>query len=238
MPRSVAGQRQVVRDFGTCLLFNGSAGKMAASQWSTAIINVSMSCWFKSSNYKRSRQPIIGNGTFNNNGYGLSLSGNGTTDGSIWILNQNVGWIDCGFKVQDNKWHHIMLTIDGSNLTIVYLDGVSRYSATNVLGVPAGGSVLAGDNTAVFLGLLDDARFYTRNLSSTEVSDLYYGIEPSPGPANWYKLDEGSGTTATDSGSSPKNGTITTGTYSTNVFMKPRTASGTRTLVDTRSFMT
>lgn len=225
IPRTLAGQRQVVRNFGTCVSLNGVSGQVTSAVWSTANTNITMSCWFKSSNYKKNRQPIISNGTSNTSqhGYAIELSGNATTDGSIMLLDHNVAWRDCSFKVQDNNWHHIVLTIDGSNNAFVYLDGVSRFTGTPTLGIPSSVSLVGSDDGGVFSGLLDEARFYTSKLTATEVTNLFYGIEPQTTPTNWYKYDEGSGTTGNDSGSAPKTATLVSATYSSDVFMIPRT---------------
>jgi len=237
MSRTTAAQRHIVRDFGTCVRVPGGASSscstLANGVWTTAKTNVSMGAWFRTSNYKTDRQPIISNGlsAASNTGYALILSGNGTTDGSIYILNHNVVWIDAGFKVQDSSRHHIMLTVDGSGNAVIYLDGISRYTGTPPIGNPSANSNIGNDGAANFFGLIDDARFYSRQLTSTEVLNLYYGIEPSPGPINWYKFDEGSGATASDSGSSAKTATIDGYTYSTDVFMKPRTTAAQRQVV-------
>lgn len=230
MARNAPMARQIVRDFGTCLLFNGTSAKVASSVWSSAINTISMGAWFKTRNYRQNRQPIVsnGNGDVGGGGYALVVSGDTSTDGSLYLLNHNTAWISLGAKVQDDKWHHIILTIDASDNTKVYLDGVQIFSAgSQTLGNPATNSYVGTDNTASgwFNGFIDEVRFYTRALSATEVTDLFYGIEPSSTSfANWYKYDEGSGTSATDSKGSAT-GTITAATYSTAVFMKPRNAA-------------
>lgn len=220
--------RQLVRNFVTSLSTNTTGRVLTASLWAAVKINFSMGVWFKSNDYRVNGQVTMTNG-FNTTGYGIYLSGNATTDGSIMLVNLGVGWIDCGFKVQDNNWHQIMLTVGGSGNAVVYLDGVSRYTGTPTIGTPATRSGFFTDGFGQFKGLLDEGRFYSRELSGAEVSSLFYGGEPSPGPANWYKFNEGSGTTALDSGTNPLNGTAVGGTYptySTDVFIL-----GVRTLI-------
>lgn len=208
--------------------FNG-AGFAFSTLWTTAIKNVSLGAWFKTKNPSQTSQPIIVNGN-TSAGYGIEFTG-----GTIQIINLGVGFTNTTAKIIDTNWHHVFMTLDNSNALVVYLDGVSVYSGSLTPSVPATNSLLGFDGFTSLYGKIDDARCYTRPLSAAEVTNLYYGIEPSPGPANWYKLDEGSGTTATDSGSAAKNGTISTATYSTDVFMVARTVAGSRTVAGARS---
>lgn len=237
MARSATSNRQVIRDFGTSIAVPGGSNAyistLSNGVWSTAKTNITMSAWFKSFDYRVNRQCIISNGTSagGGHGYALILSGSGDVDGSMYLLNHNVAWIALNFKVQDNKWHQIMLTIDGSNNAVVYLDGVSRYTGTPTLGTPDNNSNFGTDGVGRFYGLLDEGRFYARKLSATEASDLYFGREPVPGPANWYKFDEGSGSTVNDSGSNPIAGASSLTDYSTNVFIKARSAASNRVAV-------
>jgi len=221
--------RHLIRNFGTCLNSAGAAtiAAVTSAPWSTAKTNLSMGAWYKSPNYKTNRQLIITNGNGSVAGYGLYISGDVTTDGSVYILNHNVAWNTCGFKVQDNVWHHYFLTIGASNDVTVYVDGVSRYTGTPTLGTPSGLSGFFNDGTVVTRGKVDDGRYYSSTLTADQVTNLYYGIEPPVTPTNWYKFDEGSGTSGTDSGSSPKTLGASGNTfpsYSSDVFMTSRTA--------------
>lgn len=228
--------RQLQRDFVTCLAFNGSSSKVTSTIWSTATNNVTVSAWFRTSNWKTANQCIWLNGSNvggTGRGYGLFLNGNSVTDGTMYLLDPFFTWYSMSFKVQDNNWHHIVMTRTSGNLTTVYLDGVQRYQGSPTFHTPITGSFIGHDNgTTYFLGLIDDVRFFTTSLSSTDAIGLYYGNDPTTLPTNKYLLDEGSGTTAIDSGSSPKNGTIANATYSTNVFMKPRSVASGRLLVE------
>lgn len=204
------------------LLFNGTSDKVATALWSNATNTFSFGSWFKSTDYTRNRQPIITNGSGaggSDRGYALVLSGSATIDGSMFLLNHVIAWIDLGFKVQDNNWHHIFLTRDASNNTSVYLDGVLKYTGTPTLNTPTANSYIGSDGgTGFFKGYVDDARYYNSQLSSNQVMEIYGRhsfFNPSVTPLNWYKFDEFTGTDATDSGSSVKNGTITGATYST-----------------------
>jgi len=64
-----------------------------------------------------------------------------------------------------------------------------------------------------FNGSLDDIRIYNRALSASEVAVLYNGgagrtDNPSSGIVGWWKMNDGSGQTVTDSSGSGNNGTL------------------------------
>ena len=127
--------------------------------------------------------------------------------------------------LNDGNWHHIASTVNYSNGDVkFYKDGVesatiqtwgSTYStaklqvigaATSAAVYPYGGFV---DEFAVFESLLTPTEIST---IATAPSDL-----STYNPVAWYRFEEGSGTTAIDSGTGGNNGTISGATYSTDV---------------------
>ena len=149
--------------------------------WSTNTAAWSMGGWFKSNDYTTSNQTIISNGDGGGSfrGYALVLSGNGTTDGSMYLLNHQIAWGNLGFKVQDNNWHHIIFTVSADgNTNKCYLDGVLRFTGGNAsLGTPSGSSFIGSVSTGIyfFKGVLDEMVYWTRELSSAEDTSLYNG---------------------------------------------------------------
>lgn len=86
---------------------------------------------------------------------------------------------------------------------------------------------------------MDDVRIYNTVLDVTTIQNMYYGIVPANTNLKaWYKLDEGSGTTADDSSGNSNTGTISNATYSSSVFMTSRSTAGDRTIAGTRSTVT
>jgi hypothetical protein len=82
--------------------------------------------------------------------------------------------------VNDNKWHHVVFTTTdggaGSNNQVLYVDGVSRSTATETANGYASRMWIASDVnglTANLKGTLDDFRFYSRVLSISEIKQLY-----------------------------------------------------------------
>jgi hypothetical protein len=107
--------------------------------------------------------------------------------------------------VNDGKWHHVVGVYTGSALQI-YVDGVLSNS------VASSGSIHANDRAVRigansqglarnFDGSIHDARIYNRSLSAADVAKLYGFI------GHW-KLDQTTGTTATDSSLAASHGTV------------------------------
>jgi len=145
---------------------------------------------------------------------------------------------DLGNIAGDGLWHHLMICVDLNRTSRqeakFYLDGVEQTVATAgyfaattfpsepsplAIGHRLGSDFLDGsvDELAFWIGtdLYDDAK----------VAEIYNGGEPSdltnlptvPAPTTWYRFEEGSGTTISDSAGS-ENGTIqNNGTFSTDV---------------------
>lgn len=125
---------------------------------------------------------------------------------------------DMAAALTTNQWHHVAATLDGTTLRC-YVDGVP-FGTTGAW--PAGKTIrlsphhvrLGGREDGKFLtGVLDDVRIYDRGLSAAEIQQLSHDCGGTCGnwPANlvaWWKLDEGSGSTAADSSGSGHTGTL------------------------------
>ena len=121
-----------------------------------------------------------------------------------------------------NQWQNLILIRNSSNVVIAYLNGVAwSTSATTsaTLTINAIGQILSFDGFGYNGGLDEFAVFNTDQ--SSNVSSIYNSGIPgdlsSLSPLLWYRFEEGSGTTATDSGTGGNNGTISGATYSTDV---------------------
>ncbi len=128
-----------------------------------------------------------------------------------------------------NQWIHVSATIDkGNDVAKIFINGnlvktcndsmdsKTFYDPVN-FGVTMsskgdGGSDLGG----IFWGYMDDIRVYDRTLTDTEISEIYDSNIISDLIHHW-KLDETSGTTATDSVGS-NNGTLSSGLNAGNDF--------------------
>jgi hypothetical protein len=138
--------------------------------------------------------------------------------------------------VNDGQWHHIAITKSGTTV-VFYIDGSSSGGGTLSAGNTFTGTVESrigsdkGDNTALYTGLVDEIRLYNTVLSSGQVSTLSVKGDVQTGLIDRYKLDEGTGTTATDS-SGANTGTISGTSWVTGIIP---TGTGVRTAASART---
>jgi hypothetical protein len=108
------------------------------------------------------------------------------------------------------RWYHIAAVFDDTdNSYSVYIDGKLRTSGISPVDlVPQSAGVLSfGTRTGTtdfWNGALRDVRIYSRKLAATEIAEL-------SGLVGYWKLDETSGTTASDSSGAGNDGTYTNG---------------------------
>jgi hypothetical protein len=80
----------------------------------------------------------------------------------------------------NNEWHHIVCVYSSSAGKKLYIDGTERASNSTTGTLTSGSQALwmgryAGATGYEFIGRLDELAFFNKALSSTEVSNLYYG---------------------------------------------------------------
>ncbi len=170
------------------------------NSWSGAY---SFSFWFKTSS--TSQQRILYGGNSSNM---LYLESNalsfrpGTTSGRSWNT----------ANASNNSWHHFVLTVDGSTVTLYY-DGVAL--SPSIAGTMGGtfSQTLFNDSVAGLAGSFDEFLFYTKELESSDVTTLYGAGAPLQVTDYTdvyaaYHLNELSGTTLTDSSGNGRNLTL------------------------------
>ncbi|MFB7609975.1 LamG-like jellyroll fold domain-containing protein [Streptomyces gardneri] len=150
----------------------------------------------------------------------LVIDAEGKLRGHFWT-GPSAGWpVMGGVKVNDNKWHHTVLT-GGPTGQSLYLDGVKLGSQSgtvkpetlNYAYLGGGYSSEAWDSqapaTRYFSGQLDEAAFYSKELTAQTVADhfkartrlvsgngdQYEGVVMADAPAGYWQLDESGGTT-------------------------------------------
>ncbi len=139
--------------------------------------------------------------------------------------------------IKYNKWEHVLVTWDGSMTAAnvhIYVNGVevsyttttdgAGRSADTTLPIRIGNEA---DTIRTFDGSIDEVRVYNRVLSAGEIQSLYdlgssdkvnSSVSQNQGTgrldsglAGYWKLDDATGTTATDSSTNANNGTLTNG---------------------------
>ncbi len=117
--------------------------------------------------------------------------------------------------LSDNQWNHIAASRDGSGNVMIYVNGIFVGSGVdNDTGANANGLSIGGyppPSTYKYEGKLDDVRIWNITRTEAEIratmNSTLSGSET--GLIAYYKFDEGSGTTLTDSTSNGNNGTLT-----------------------------
>src|ERR1044071_1728252 len=132
-------------------------------------------------------------GGSNPDAWGLSISGNGTVGAVLHkasVATVNIFAGD-GAIVNDGQWHHVAVVFNRAGNIVRYVDGIatgtpyslaslSGQSVDNVNQLRIGARDQAGYEV-YFLGAIDDARVYSRALTSGEVAALA-GVPPPPPP--------------------------------------------------------
>lgn len=161
---------------------------------------ITLTCWIKTPAFTRAWQALVTKG---DDSYRLcrAVIGNSVYLG---LDGTSVGGFESAAQVADNEWHHIAGVYDGSEASL-YIDGVLDTS------VPATGQInssshrlFIGENAQTrgryFKGLMDEVRVYNVALSESSVVKAMQGIvESTTVPVAHWKLDETSGTIASDS---------------------------------------
>ena len=152
--------------------------------------------------------------------YQVQVQSSGTARFVIFKSGSVVELVTGTTLVNDGNWHHIMGVNDGTDLKI-YVNGILE--ATDLGG---GGTIQNGTanfnigrrqgnttNELEFLGNIDEVAIWNSD-QSANVSSIYNGGIPTDlstySPLSWWRF-EGTGTTATDSGSGGNDGTLTNG---------------------------
>ncbi len=116
--------------------------------------------------------------------------------------------------IPQNQWSHVAVTYDGSQISL-YVNGVADatgYPSTNTTGttfrIGTGGN--SPPVTEYFKGGIDEVRVWDYNRSQAEIvgsmNKCLNGAEP--GLVGYYKMEEGTGTTANDNSFSAASGTM------------------------------
>lgn len=239
--RTVGVQRQSTQNFPASLSFNGLTSNVVLTQNSGLPI-FSQSGYSVYGKFKNFVGPTVqalyaeGNTGSNNQLFSISLNQIGTTPIVTVRNNANVAQVNAvtgNTRLIMNTWHDF-LWVDNNGVCTLYIDGVadtnSAFSYT-----PAGpytfntsaiGEVNRGTPVNFYKGMLSDFRLFSTALNPVQAAILHQsGINPV-NPVAQLPLTEGTGTTALDISSNGNNGTVTNGTYTSDVPSKVRTSVG------------
>jgi hypothetical protein len=202
---TIVGATYVAGRFAGALSFNGSnnyvfaseaqAGGTTGSGLDIGTRDWTVSAWVKTtvSGMVITKMGFVGGA--NPDGWGMTVSGNGTVGA---VLHKSGGgtiniFAGDGAAVNDGQWHHIAVVFSRAGNLVRYVDGAAtgtQYSLSSLNGqsidntrqLRIGARDQSGDEI-YFNGLLDDIRVYSRGLSVAEIAALA-GVEP-PKPPLW-----------------------------------------------------
>jgi hypothetical protein len=202
---SITGAVYVTGWSNTALSFNGfnsyafipdiSAGGTAGAGLDMGARDWTVAAWIDTTNSGMVVTKMGYVGGSNPDGWGLSISGNGTV-GAV-LHKSNVGTINIfagdGKLVNDGQWHHVAVVFNRTADMVRYVDGaatgtqysllaVSGQSLDNTNQLRIGARDQSGDEV-YFKGDIDDARVYARALGPEEIAALA-GVQP-PKPPPW-----------------------------------------------------
>jgi len=201
---TIIGATYVAGRFGGALSFNGANNYVFASDAQSGGISGSgldvgtrdwtVAAWIKTtaSGMVATKMGFVGGA--NPDGWGMSVSANGTV-GAV-LHKSGVGTVNIfagdGTVVNDGQWHHIAVVFNRGANMIRYVDGapsgsqnslafLSGQSLDNTMQIRIGARDQPGDEV-FFNGLIDDVRIYARALSGSEIA-AFAGVSPPPPPA-------------------------------------------------------
>jgi hypothetical protein len=219
--------RLKVRDFGTCLRFNGSSAFVAIP--SAAPLEIagdrSVTCWVR-----MAKPPTAGGFVYffrkvtgSHISWGVYQQ---TLHGSIRAeIYDGTHDPDVGSDINrtDGRWHFAALCIKAGQTVKLYVDGVLDASAADTtVGSLAGNAAIIIGNPN-FSGEIDEPRVFASELTQAQVQDLYYNgvVDRSVLRGEWL-FNEGAGAVVLDSSGNGNDGAITDAVYSSNVPMRSR----------------
>ncbi|MFO7872656.1 MAG: LamG domain-containing protein, partial [Candidatus Undinarchaeales archaeon] len=206
---TVTGATQVSGKFGDALNFDGDNDYVNVGKFQNT--PTFFSAWIKP-NVQSGYSGIAIEGYYYGSSKGWFTRYSSSTEKVYFAINNNSGdlttW-DSGAVAPPNKWHHIIVGFDDTNVYI-YVNGIEHVNTTHGFDMPlefANRDLLIG--RAGYMGgdymngSIDDVAIYNRALSSEEVQDLYDGAVAK------YTTDINSGTSETISIYNTTHGNLT-----------------------------
>lgn len=197
--------------YGNALKFVAGSSQYArsgANVGSPSVDNFSMVCWVKVAAYGAGDTFLFQNGANDARGMGMFITSAGVFQGDMAF----VANINSAFTLVVDTWYHIAW-IRNSGTSQLYVNGEAKGSTSGSSPnsgndyITLGAWTSSGGTTDEFASAtVDDARFYERAISTTELLQLYnngnvwpYTDISATSLKYWYKLDETSGTSVADS---------------------------------------
>lgn len=214
--------RVATRDFGTAIRFNGASSHVSTASTSAFSFanSFTLSAWVRFNTIGAIQRFLA------NDNYGIGISAVGQLNFTTFSVKDYFD--SSGFRAQSDTWYHIVVTMDSSQDASFYVNGVFKSTDAGTTNANTAASVFrigARTTGAEWVGgIIDEPRVWGTALTAQQIAELYNGSIPSGAVGQWL-FNEGSGTTATDTGSAALNGTITSASYTPDVPVRSRVVS-------------
>ncbi len=226
----VSGPTKTVGKVGQALSFNGTSQSVSLGTPGALALytDYTISAWFNASTLPGNNGPIVSrtDGTYTT--YVVTLNSTGTVTFAWWTGSTSEA-VTTNTVAVANKWYHVVATVTGGK-QYIYMNGVPdnnhTYGSTaqSASGITSYVGYRGDAGGYYFPGVIDEPRIYSRALSDSEVQMLYQAgagdkfnsadSQVSPldkGLVGYWKLDDGSGTSAADTSGNGNTGTLTNG---------------------------
>ncbi|MEI6346150.1 MAG: LamG domain-containing protein [bacterium] len=165
---------------GQAFNFNGTSQYASLADINTALNPpASIALWIKRGQTSAAADEGIigysGSGCTGQNVWGVGIA-SGANANKPFLTEVGIGAQYPTGTITDRNWHHLVLTLDGTNIRF-YIDGVldsTVANATTFTCVASSAFAIGTVNTSGwYKGAVDDIRMYNRVLSANEVKSLY-----------------------------------------------------------------
>ena len=180
---------------GKFILNGAESGYFSLPLVTTTITNVTMCCWVNITTTSL-RGPFIVNGSFTGYAIGVGSDSYDTFGNNLIALFPGNRWIGAGVSL-GLGWKHVAITLDGSSLPRIYLNGqlINSYAGINPR-VPTTatyiGREVGGENvgiTRAFGGEVGMVQMYSRQLSDAEILQNYNAQKKKYNPEEFIVRD-------------------------------------------------
>ena len=180
---------------GKFILNGAESGYFSLPLVTTTITNVTMCCWVNITTTSL-RGPFIVNGSFTGYAIGVGSDSYDTFGNNLIALFPGNRWIGAGVSL-GLGWKHVAITLDGSSLPRIYLNGqlINSYAGVNprvpttatYIGREVGGESVG--ITRAFGGEVGMVQMYSRQLSDAEILQNYNAQKKKYNPEEFIVRD-------------------------------------------------
>lgn len=192
------------------LTFDGTADSLTAAN--NALMSftseITITAWIRTTTVASGQRAILNKGT----NYGFAIDGSNLY--FAFYNGSTIGFTTTSLNLKTNVWYHVAATFHNSGDRVrIYLNGtqVQSWTTTNAPTTDSSAMTIGSSSLGTYWnGTLDDVRVYNRELSAAQIAAL-----GNLSLIGHWKLDETSGTSASDISGNANTGTLTGLSFST-----------------------